>query len=58
MHENGEEDVRGVYIVCVVSKLLGILDDDLMDGVVNYLVKCQTYEGGFSAVPGAEAHGG
>ena len=40
MHERGEEDVRGVYIVCVVAKLLGILDEDLLEGVVEYLVEC------------------
>ena len=25
---------------------------------MNYFGSCQTYEGGFSAVPGTEAHGG
>ena len=58
MHENGETDLRATYIVVCVSSLLNIMTDELIEGVADYILSCQTYEGGFSAVPGAEAHGG
>lgn len=31
---------------------------ELADGVADYLVRCQTYEGGFGGEPSNEAHGG
>ena len=31
---------------------------ELTEGVADYLLKCQTYEGGFGGEPGNEAHGG
>lgn len=46
MHENGEEDLRGVYIAVIVADILNISDDKLMDGVADYIASCQTYEGG------------
>lgn len=33
-------------------------EPDLFEGVAEWIVLCQTYEGGFGACPGAEAHGG
>jgi protein farnesyltransferase subunit beta len=40
MHENGEDDLRGVYIVIVVASLLNILTSDLIDGVADYISSC------------------
>lgn len=55
----GEHDVRGVYAALSVASLLGILDDDIKSGVLEFLIKCQSYEGGFGGCPyGDEAHGG
>ncbi|KAI9895154.1 hypothetical protein PsorP6_019348 [Peronosclerospora sorghi] len=34
------------------------INDELKSGVVNYVLSCQTYEGGFGGEPGNEAHGG
>ena len=31
---------------------------ELYENTAEWLARCQTYEGGFSAVPGTEAHGG
>ena len=31
---------------------------ELYENTAEWLASCQTYEGGFSAVPGTEAHGG
>ena len=55
---DGEIDVRAVYCAVVAGKLTGCWDEVLEDGVVDWIAKCQTWEGGFAGVPGAEAHGG
>ena len=60
IHENGEMDIRGVYCSLVCADILGILEDnkEFTDGVGDFLLGCQTYEGGFSCSPFGEAHGG
>lgn len=60
IHENGEMDIRGVYCSLVCADILCILDDhkELTDRVGDFLLGCQTYEGGFSCSPFGEAHGG
>lgn len=58
MHHDGEMDVRASYCVVAVAKLLGILQPKLSQGLAQYLVSCQTYEGGFGGEPWSEAHGG
>ena len=55
---DGECDTRGVYTAIAVASLLGILSPQLTAGTVDYLVACQTYEGGMGGEPGNEAHGG
>ncbi|XVF16432.1 hypothetical protein REPUB_Repub10bG0030000 [Reevesia pubescens] len=58
MHDGGEIDVRACYTAISVASLLNILDDDLVQNVGNYILSCQTYEGGIGGEPGSEAHGG
>ncbi|KAK8710232.1 hypothetical protein V6N13_145567 [Hibiscus sabdariffa] len=58
MHDAGEIDVRACYTAISVASLLNILDDELVQNVGNYILSCQTYEGGISGEPGSEAHGG
>ncbi|KAL5228190.1 hypothetical protein ABZP36_016455 [Zizania latifolia] len=58
MHEGGEIDVRACYTAISVASLMNILDGELAKGVGNYIRRCQTYEGGISGEPYAEAHGG
>lgn len=58
MHEGGEVDVRGVYCAVAVATICGIKDDKLTDNCIDFIVSCQTYEGGFGGFPGCEAHGG
>ncbi|GER52069.1 farnesyl-protein transferase beta subunit [Striga asiatica] len=58
MHDGGEIDVRACYTAISVASVLSILDDKLIQGVGDYIVSCQTYEGGISGEPGSEAHGG
>jgi protein farnesyltransferase subunit beta len=55
---SGEIDVRGCYTALSAAKLTNILDKELAEGVSDYIYNCQTYEGGISAYPGNEAHGG
>ncbi|KJR89867.1 protein farnesyltransferase subunit beta [Sporothrix schenckii 1099-18] len=71
MSVGGEEDVRGAYCAAVIISILNLpldLSPDspawtsdkptLYTGLANYVQRCQTYEGGISAQPGSEAHGG
>ncbi|KAH8428245.1 CAAX farnesyltransferase subunit beta RAM1 [Aspergillus melleus] len=68
--EGGEEDVRGAYCAMVIISLLDLpltLPPDaearqhglesFTSGLSEYLARCQTFEGGISGSPGAEAHG-
>uniref|UniRef100_L7M4M2 Protein farnesyltransferase subunit beta n=1 Tax=Rhipicephalus pulchellus TaxID=72859 RepID=L7M4M2_RHIPC len=58
MHEGGEADVRGAYCALSVAKLTNTFTPSLFEGTAEWVIKCQTYEGGFGGVPGMEAHGG
>lgn len=58
MHDAGEIDVRGSYTAVAIAKMLGILVPALMHNLANYIMSCQTFEGGIGGEPGAEAHGG
>ncbi|XP_075591428.1 farnesyl transferase beta subunit isoform X2 [Dermatophagoides farinae] len=61
LHESGEVDIRGAYCALSVAKLLHIPtypESDLFHGTADWILSCQTYEGGFGAAPGHEAHGG
>ena len=42
----------------VAGKLTGCWDEELEEGLLEWLARCQSFEGGFGGVPGAEAHGG
>ncbi|KAI0133604.1 prenyltransferase and squalene oxidase [Xylariales sp. AK1849] len=66
----GEVDVRGAYCAAVIISLLNIPRDllsdspaksaglaDLFTGLDGYVRRCQTFEGGISGKPDAEAHG-
>ncbi|KAK0708247.1 terpenoid cyclases/protein prenyltransferase alpha-alpha toroid [Lasiosphaeris hirsuta] len=67
----GEEDIRGAYCTAVIIRLLNLPLDltptspawtsdgtvDLFSGVGDYVRRCQTFEGGISGQPNAEAHG-
>ncbi|KAI8901960.1 terpenoid cyclases/protein prenyltransferase alpha-alpha toroid [Globomyces pollinis-pini] len=58
MHESGEIDIRGSYCALSVASLLNMMTPELTSGVAEFIVRCQSYEGGLSAFPGVEAHGG
>ncbi|CAJ0937076.1 unnamed protein product, partial [Mesorhabditis belari] len=58
MHTGGEVDMRGVYCALAVAKLTKILDQSMIENTPEWIISCQTYEGGFGGEPGTEAHGG
>lgn len=58
MHLDGESDVRGTYTAIAIASALNLLTPELINGTVEYLKSCQTFEGGFGGEPGTEAHGG
>ncbi|EPS68135.1 hypothetical protein M569_06635, partial [Genlisea aurea] len=58
MHDGGEIDVRACYTAISVASILNIMDDRLIQGTGDYIISCQTYEGGIAGEPGSEAHGG
>lgn len=58
IHKDGEVDSRGTYTIISIARILNILTPELTAGVAEYVLKCQTYEGGFGGEPGNEAHGG
>ncbi|GMN42497.1 hypothetical protein TIFTF001_011702 [Ficus carica] len=58
MHDCGEIDVRACYTAISVASILNILDDELVQNVGDYILSCQTFEGGIAGEPGSEAHGG
>ncbi|KAK3595507.1 hypothetical protein CHS0354_021606 [Potamilus streckersoni] len=58
MHDGGEVDIRGAYCAASVARLTNIMTPALFDGTPEWIVMCQTYEGGFGGCPGMEAHGG
>jgi len=58
MHVDGEVDIRGVYCALSVARITNIYTSSLFTLTDLWLADCQTYEGGFGACPGMEAHGG
>lgn len=58
MHEGGEVDVRGCYTAVSVAHVLDIMVPEVVENLADYILRCQTYEGGIGGEPGAEAHGG
>lgn len=58
MHDDGEIDSRATYCAVAILRCLNIQDSFLLENVAEWILDCQTYEGGFGSVPGSEAHGG
>lgn len=61
VHANGgESDLRATYAAVSIMDLLNLdeMRDSYKDSIISYVLSCLSYEGGFGAVPGAEAHGG
>lgn len=40
IHENGEEDIRALYIAVIIAKILNIDTDEFKDGISDYISSC------------------
>mmetsp|Transcript_19002 Transcript_19002/g.42523 ORF Transcript_19002/g.42523 Transcript_19002/m.42523 type:complete len:422 (+) Transcript_19002:48-1313(+) len=58
MHDEGECDMRGTYCALASASMLHLITDELIEGVDDYVRRCQTWEGGIAGEEGLEAHGG
>ncbi|XP_063831321.1 protein farnesyltransferase subunit beta [Ostrinia nubilalis] len=58
LHKGGEQDIRGAYCAISIAKITNTYTEALFDKTAEWIVSCQTYEGGFAGCPGMEAHGG
>lgn len=56
--EFGEVDTRFSYCAVASLALLGRLDALDVNLTINYIKKCQNFDGGYGAIPGSESHGG
>lgn len=57
-HLGSESDVRFSFCAAAICVMLGTNGEIDTEAAVNYVLDCQTYEGGFAHEPGDEAHGG
>ncbi|GMF82296.1 unnamed protein product [[Candida] boidinii] len=52
----GEVDTRFVYTAIQSLSILERLDPEIVDKSVEFISRCQNFDGGFGMVPGAESH--
>ncbi|CUM66712.1 uncharacterized protein PRCAT00004390001 [Priceomyces carsonii] len=52
----GEIDTRFVYTALSSLSILGELTSEIVNPAVDFIMKCQNFDGGFGMVPGAESH--
>lgn len=57
-HLGSENDLRFVFCAASISKILGSTEGIDVEKAIEYILDCQTYEGGFAHQPGDESHGG
>lgn len=55
---NSEDDLRFVYSAAAICRILGTNGDLDIEKAIEYILSCQTYEGGFAYRVGDESHGG
>ncbi|OHS94252.1 Prenyltransferase and squalene oxidase repeat family protein [Tritrichomonas foetus] len=53
-----EDDLRFVFSAAATCKMLGTNDGVDVEKAIEFILSCQTYEGGFAYRPGDESHGG
>ncbi|PWA65445.1 prenyltransferase family protein [Artemisia annua] len=58
IHTGAEVDLRFVYCAAVISSLLDNWSGMDKEEAKNYILSCQSYDGGFGLIPGQESHGG
>jgi len=52
----GETDTRFVYTAIQALAILGELTQEVIDPAVNFIMKCENFDGAFGMLPGAESH--
>lgn len=52
----GEVDTRFVYNAIQVLSILDALTPEIVDPAVNWILRCQNFDGCFGMIPGAESH--
>ncbi|KAK7340876.1 hypothetical protein VNO77_21593 [Canavalia gladiata] len=58
IHTGGETDLRFVYCAAAICFMLDNWSGMDKEKAKDYILNCQSYDGGFGLVPGAESHGG
>eukprot|EP00256_Glycine_max_P058540 XP_014626691.1 geranylgeranyl transferase type-1 subunit beta isoform X3 [Glycine max] len=58
IHTGGETDLRFVYCAATICFMLDNWSGMDKEKTKDYILRCQSYDGGFGLVPGAESHGG
>ncbi|KAL2329597.1 hypothetical protein Fmac_017178 [Flemingia macrophylla] len=58
IHTGGETDLRFVYCAAAICFMLDNWNGMDKEKTKDYILLCQSYDGGFGLVPGAESHGG
>ncbi|XP_078178221.1 prenyltransferase family protein [Carex rostrata] len=53
-----ETDLRFVYCAAAISSMLNDWSGMDREKAKDYIIKCQSYDGGFGLTPGSESHGG
>lgn len=53
-----EYDVRSTFAAVLIADIFNITTPELIEGVVDFVLSCQNFDGGFSPRPGLESHGG
>ncbi|XP_051116566.1 geranylgeranyl transferase type-1 subunit beta [Andrographis paniculata] len=58
IHTGGERDLRFVFCAAAICSILKNWNGMDREKAKDYIVSCQSYDGGFGLLPGSESHGG
>ncbi|ONI24310.1 hypothetical protein PRUPE_2G233300 [Prunus persica] len=56
IHTGAETDLRFVYCAAAICHMLGNWSGMDKEKAKEYILKCQSYDGGFGLIPGSESH--
>ncbi|CAK9136224.1 unnamed protein product [Ilex paraguariensis] len=57
-HTGAERDLRFVFCAVAICSMLGNWNGMDREKTKEYILNCQSYDGGFGLIPGSEPHGG
>ncbi|KAK4835490.1 hypothetical protein QYF36_010428 [Acer negundo] len=58
IHSGAETDLRFIYCAAAICFMLGDWSGMDQEKAKQYILNCQSYDGGFGLTPGSESHGG